>query len=295
MYLPGPLKETMRQLTIVTALSLVFACSANIERSQVADAERTRADAIARRDAAAYSQLVAPELVVIDPDGELLNRDDRMAVVASGASSNTRRVEDDIDVRLYGDLALVMGRSEWQDQGQLNRDYFLRIWANRDGALKMVGAHYTHMSEHAVEANESFGVAERAMQELPVATTAPVGNAEEQVQQAIREQHQAYWRKDADRYVQFAAVDLLRVAENGVSTRDQLVQGMRGNARLPAPPSDQRDVRVRVFGNSAIATWLDQGQDLIGRFSQGRFTVVLVRRGDGWQMVHIQTSGVKQK
>jgi ketosteroid isomerase-like protein len=198
-------------------------------------------------------------------------------------------------VRLYGGVALVLGRSDWQDHGELNRDYFMRIWANRNGALKMVGAHYTRMSDQAIETNETFGPAERAIGELPVAKDAPARNAEEEVQQAIREQHRAYWAKDTDRYLQFAAVDLLRVAENGVSNRDQLVQGMRANGRLPAPPSQQLDVRVRMFGNTAIATWLDQGVDLSGRFSQGRFTVVLVRRGDVWQMVHIQTSGVKRR
>jgi len=175
----------------------------------------------------------------------------------------------------------------------LNRDFFMRVWANRDGTPKLVASHYTRMSEHAVTNNETFGATEHAIQEAPVASNAPDRDAEEQVKLAIREQHQAYWRKDPDRYRTFAAADLLRVAENGVSTREQLVAGMRANARLPAPPSEQLDVKVRLFGNAALETWLDQGGDLLGRFTQGRFTVIFVRRGDVWQMVHIQTSGVK--
>ena len=290
------MKETMRQLTIVAALSLAFACSTRIEQSQVVDAERARAEAInAARRRRPIGRLVSPDLVVIDPDGEVLNRDDRIAAISSGAASNARRVENDVDVRVYGDLALVLGRSDSQANGELNRDFFMRVWANRDGSLKMVGAHYTRISDHAVTQNESFGAAERAIEESPVATNAPDRNAEEQVKLAIREQHQAYWRKDPDRYRMFAGADLLRVAENGVSTREQLITGMRANSRLPAPPSDQLDVQVRLFGNAALATWLDQGGDLLGRFSQGRFTVVLVRRGDVWQMVHIQTSGVKRQ
>jgi ketosteroid isomerase-like protein len=294
MYPTGALKQTMRQFTIVMAVSLAFACSTRIEQSKVVDAERARAEALARRDPAAYGRLVSPDLVVIDPDGEVLNRDDRIVAIGSGAASNARRVESDVDVRVFGNLALVLGRSDSQANGELNRDFFVRVWANQDGSLKMVGAHYTRMSEHAVTHNESFGAAERAIEESPVATTAPDLDAEEQVKTAIREQHQAYWAKDPDRYRRFAAADLLRVAENGVSTREQLITGMRANARLPAPPSEQLDVRVRVFGNAALATWVDQGTDLIGRFAQGRFTVVFVRRGDTWQMVHIQTSGVKQ-
>ena len=284
MYPSGPVKETMRQFTIVTALSLAFACSTRIEPSQDVEAERARTEAINARDTAAYSRLVSPDLVVIDPDGQVLNRDDRLAAIDSGAAADARRVESDVDVRVYGDLALVMGRSDSQANGELSRDFFMRVWVNRDGALKMVGAHYTRMSEYAVTNNETFG-----------ASNAPVRDAEAQVLAAIREQHQAYWSKDPDRYRRFAAADLFRVAENGVSTREQLIAGMRANARLPAPPSEQLEVRVRVFGNAALATWLDQGTDQIGRLAQGRYTVILVRRGDVWQMVHIQTSGVKRQ
>lgn len=294
MNLPGPVKRTMRQLTIVTALALVFACSTRIERTQVIEAERARADAIARRDAAAYGNLVAPDLIVVDSNGDVRDKDARMEAVSSGAASNTKRVEDDVDVRVFGDLALVMGRADSQEKGELNRDYFLRVWAQQNGVLKVVASHYTRVSSIAEDNHETFGEADRAIDELPVGTDAVRGNAEQQVEQAVREQHLAYWRKDTERYLQLAGVDLLRVAENGISNRGQLVQGMRGNARLPAPPSEQLDLRVRVFGNTAIASWLDQGGDLLGRFAQGRFTVVLARRGDGWQMVHIQTSGVKQ-
>ena len=87
--------------------------------------------------------------------------------------------------------------------------------------------------------------------------------------------------------------DQLRIAENGIRGREPLIAGMRANSRLPAPPSDQLDVRVRVYGNAAVAMWLDQG---IGRFGPigSRYTVVLVRRAGGWEMVHIQSSGVKQ-
>jgi hypothetical protein len=69
---------------------------------------------------------------------------------------------------------------------------------------------------------------------------------------------------------------------------------MRGNARLPAPPSEQRDVRVRVYGNVAVTTWLDLGTDTVGRPTPNRFTVVFARRDIGWQMVHIQSTGLKE-
>ena len=284
----------MKPLIVALALPLVFSCSGSLEQTQVAAAERDRADAIARNDADAYSRLIAPDVVVVDRNGVLLSKTDRMSAVDSGRARDTRRAEEDVEVRVYGDVALVIGRSRSQEGGAQFADYFTRIWALREGRLEMVGAHYTDITAQ-VEDDDPVNpsVPDRDIPPLPVATTAPAANAEDDLQRTIRDQHRAYWSKDTDRYRRYAGTDLLRIAENGIRTQEDLIAGMRGNARLPAPPSDQLDVRARLFGNMAVATWLDQGTNLAGRVSQNRFTVVFARRGDVWQMVHIQSTGVK--
>jgi ketosteroid isomerase-like protein len=288
------MKETMRQLGIVTALALVFACSTSLNRPDIVAIEQERADAIARNDAAAYSRLVSPDLLVVDSDGQLLTINDRTAAIDSGRARNTRRAEDNVEIRIYGDIALVVGRSVSQDEGKQLYDYFTRIWVQRGGRLEMVGAHYTDITRQ-VEDDDPTGptVPKGAVTPLPVANTALDPRAEEEVRRVVRDQHESYWAKNTERYMSYAATDLLRIAENGIRTRDELIQGMRGNGRLPAPPSEQLDVRVRVYGNTAVSTWLDRGTDLIGRPTQNRFTVVFARRGDGWQLVHIQSTGVK--
>ena len=286
----------MKQLVaVIMALPLVFACSTEIARSTVADAERARADAIARNDTAAYGRLVAPDLVMIDGTGELVTKGDRMAAVDSGRARNARRVEGDVEIRRYGNMALVVGRAALQDDGQQHHDYFTRIWVQHDGRLEMVGAHYTDITRQVDDDDPSNTVApDHPVVPLPIGTDAPVANANEDVQRVIDEQHQAYWRKDPDRYRLYAGTDLLRVAENGIRSREQLIAGMRGNSRLPAPPSDRLDTRVRLFGNTAVATWLDQGTDLLGRPTQNRFTVIFAYRDRRWQMVHIQSTGLKR-
>ncbi len=256
--------------------------------------ERERADAIARNDADSYSRLVAPDVLVVDRNGELLSKNDRMSAVDSGRARDTRRAEEDVEIRIYGDVALVIGRSRSQEGGAQYADYFTRIWAQQQGRLAMVAAHYTDITAQ-VEDDDPVNpsVPDREIPPLPISTTAAAPGAEDDLQRAIRDQHRAYWSKDSDRYRQYAGTDLLRIAENGIRTQEDLIAGMRGNARLPAPPSEQLDVRARLFGNTAVATWLDQGTNLAGRVSQNRFTVVFVRRGDGWQMVHIHSTGVK--
>jgi ketosteroid isomerase-like protein len=282
----------MKRIATVTAVFLAFACSSSIDEARVVDAERARAEAIARNDPDAYSQLVSPDLMMVDRTGELVTKRDRMAAVDSGRARNARRVENDVDVRVYGDVALVIGRAVSQETGTATHDFFTRIWHQRNGRLELVGAHYTDITQQVNDPDpETPSVPDQPIDPLPIATEAPP-NAEEELRRAITDQHQAYWRKDTDRYLTYAGTDLLRIAENGIRTRGELVQGMRGNARLPAPPSDQLDVRVRVFGTTALATWLDQGHDLLGRPAHNRFTVIFARRGAGWQMVHIQSTGV---
>jgi ketosteroid isomerase-like protein len=278
----------------VMTLPFVFGCSNDPIDVRVEAAERARATALATQDVAAYRQLAADDLLVVDHRGALISRDDRIATVGSGESRITRRGESDVDVRLYGDVALVMGRSVWQGEGRENHDYFTRIWVGRRDQLRMVGAHYTDITAQATENPPTFKVPNHPVHTLPIALTPPVPDAEEQVRRAIDEQHRAYWSKDPDRYRQYAGPDLLRIAENGVRTREELIAGMRGNSRLPAPPSNHLDVRVRVYGNVAVTSWLDEGQDRFGRPARGRFTVVFARRDFGWQMVHIQTTGLKE-
>ena len=284
----------MKPLIVALTLPLVFSCSSSVAQTQVAAAERERADAIARNDANAYSRLVSADVLVVDRNGDLLSKNDRMSAVDSGRARDTRRAEEDVDIRVYGDLALVIGRSRSQEDGAQRFDYFTRIWAQRGGRLEMVAAHYTDITAQ-VEDNDPVNptMPDRHVPALPIATTAPAVNAEDDLQRAIRDQHRAYWSKAEDRYRQYAGTDLLRIAENGIRTQADLIAGMLGNARLPAPPSDQLDVRARVFGNAAVSTWLDQGTNPAGRVSQNRFTVVFVRRGDVWQMVHIHSTGVK--
>jgi Domain of unknown function (DUF4440)/SnoaL-like domain len=284
----------MRLCIAAAALALSCACSTGATPAHVVAAERARADAIARRDTEAYSRLVSPDLLVIDQRGSLLNRDDRITSVGSGEASSARRVESDVAIRIYGDVAIVTGRSTWQNGGVQCYDFFTRIWAGRGGQLKMVGAHYTDITRQMTDDDPTSPGNVVVVPPEAIGTPPPGTDPEEDVASAIRAQHRAYWSKDPGRYRQYAGPDVIRIAENGMRTREELIRMMRGNARLPAPPSDQLDVRVRLHQNVAVTTWLDSGVGLLGNPTQLRFTVVFVPRAGGWQMVHIQSSGVRQ-
>ena len=278
-------------LAMLAAVALIMlGCSPTGIEGSVQAAERARAVAIASRDAAAYSHLADDDLIVVDRRGDVMTKDDRIDLVESGDALTTRRGESAVEVRRYGDVALVMGRSVWQSDERENHDFFTRIWHWRANRWRMVAAHYTDITEHATDNPPTFEVPDSPVPTRPIATTPPPADAEAQVREAIREQHRLYWLKDAARYREFAAPDLLRIAEAGIRTWDDLVTGMARFAPMTEPPSEQRDVRVRLYGNVAVATWLDQGKQIPP--SSGRYTVVFVRRDTGWQMVHMQTTGI---
>jgi len=283
----------MRHLLALSFLALILSCSPDLTVERVTQAERARVDAIVRRDPAAYTDLAAHDLFIVETDGTVATKDDRMAAVHAGDSANARRVESEVNVRLYGRVAIVTGKSTSQDDGKQQYDFFTRIWAERAGRLEMVAAHYTDITRQMTDDDPDAPGSVIVVPAEPIATDTSGGRTEDDVVQAIRAQHRAYWSKDPDRYRRYAGADLIRVADQGVRGREELIGMMRANSRLPAPPSDQLDIRVRMYDNTAVTSWIDKGTGLLGNPTQLRFTVVFVRRAAGWQMVHIQSTGVR--
>jgi Domain of unknown function (DUF4440) len=283
----------MERLMPVLALLLVCGCTKDAIDQRVEEAERARAEAIERRDADAYARLIAPDFFVVERDGSVTSRGERLADVTAGDPVTIRRGEANFTLRPFGNLAVVYGRSKWQREGKVYHDYISRFWVRRAGGWQLVATHTTDVSEQINTASPSFHEPAMPVPTLPLAGSPRAQTAEANVRSAIRDQHRAYWSKDPDRYRLFAGADLLRIAENGVSTRDELIAGMRSNARLPAAPSEQRELGAWVYGNVAVASWLDVGTTLSGRVAQSRYTVVLGYRNGVWQMVHIQSTGIR--
>ena len=115
-------------------------------------------------------------------------------------------------------------------------------------------------------------------------------------EQAVTERVSAYlaaMRKgDAAAIAPFFADDYAATTETGgVQTKAQRLEWAKGDAaRLST--LDYQDLKVRVYGETAVVTGLAASQGEGGTKVNRRFTHVWVRQGGEWRMVAAQTTPV---
>jgi ketosteroid isomerase-like protein len=82
--------------------------------------EKEFARAIVKNDAEAIGQFLADDWVIIDADGGIIEKARFLGVVESGALTHEMMESDDVEVRIYGDSAVVSGltRTKGKFMGQ---------------------------------------------------------------------------------------------------------------------------------------------------------------------------------
>jgi len=109
---------------------------------EVLGAERDWLSAHLRLDVTALDRLMAPDYVQIDDSGGLVDKEEVLASFRSGGRNWTEAHSDDHRVRVYGEVAVVVGR--WRARGTNTGkafDYVARyvaVWVRRDGRWQMV-------------------------------------------------------------------------------------------------------------------------------------------------------------
>ena len=110
-------------------------------------------------------------------------------------------------------------------------------------------------------------------------------------QQSLRELEERWLREEnnPDALESILADDFIHVLPMGFITKAEQLQFMRAH---PAPPNaEQRrfeNLRVRVFGNTGVATGTVVATGADGHVRKTNFTDVFVRRSGRWQAVNAQ-------
>ena len=117
----------------------------------VADLDRQRMDAMARKDLAALDRLIAEDLVYTHSTARLDTKKSLLGAMESGATVYTSVVPSDVEAQDLGDAVVLSGsaRISVLSQGRANAFSvrFTDVWSNRGGEWKMVAWQSTRLPE----------------------------------------------------------------------------------------------------------------------------------------------------
>jgi ketosteroid isomerase-like protein len=150
----------MKRLMTVLALVCVtsFSVLAQTTKEKVSDDGNTEQlirrleiegrEATLKNDVEANDRLLADNWVNVNPDGSVTTKAKLMELLKAGSFKIMSIDNDDVMVRVYGDAAVVTGRSTTKRAGQgsevLTRQVrFTRVYARRQGRWQVVSAHNT--------------------------------------------------------------------------------------------------------------------------------------------------------
>src|SRR4029453_9625810 len=109
--------------------------------------EATFAEAIVKNDLEGIGRLVADDWIIIDPNGEIVDRTRFFEAIKSGALTHDVMESEDFRVRVYGDSAVVTGitRAKGKFMGQEFRtqERATDVFVKRDGRWRCVLTHLT--------------------------------------------------------------------------------------------------------------------------------------------------------
>jgi hypothetical protein len=107
--------------------------------------EQTIGRAIAEGNVSVVEDLLAEDFVGTTPEGTVLTREEVVVSLFSPAYDIESLDNTDIDVRVYGEAAVVVGRGivrgRYNGQDASGQFRYTRVWAQRGGRWYAVAAH----------------------------------------------------------------------------------------------------------------------------------------------------------
>jgi|SRR6266487_4901682 ketosteroid isomerase-like protein len=140
----------MRTLALFIALfvaATVHAAEKLSDEKQILKLEDDWVRALEKQDREGLNKILAREFIFIEPDGSLINRDEYLADRSANASDIGSFKIADVQVRVFGDSALVTGVAKISERHQGNQYRFsLRwkeLWVKEAGNWKVLAGQAT--------------------------------------------------------------------------------------------------------------------------------------------------------
>ena len=114
---------------------------------EILNLEKEFAEAIVKNDPESIGRFVADEWIIIDPNGEIVDRTRFFEVIKSGGLTHHMMESEDFRVRVYGDSAVVtaLTRTKGKFMGQdfSTQERATDVFVKRDGRWQCVVSHLT--------------------------------------------------------------------------------------------------------------------------------------------------------
>jgi ketosteroid isomerase-like protein len=118
---------------------------------ELLEIEKAFADAIVRNDVDAIGRLVTDDWIIIDPNGEIVDRARFLKVIKSGALTHDTMESEDFRVRIYGESAVVTAitsaKGKFAGQEFSTRERATDFFVRRDGRWQCVLTHLTRFGK----------------------------------------------------------------------------------------------------------------------------------------------------
>jgi len=112
--------------------------------------ERAFADAIIKNDLESIGRIVADDWIIVDPNGEIVDRTRFFEVIKSGALTHDMMESEDFRVRVYGESAVVTAitstKGKFMGQEFSTRERATDVFVKRDGRWECVLTHLTRFT-----------------------------------------------------------------------------------------------------------------------------------------------------
>jgi ketosteroid isomerase-like protein len=113
--------------------------------------ENAFAEAIVKNDLEGIGRIVADDWIIVDPNGEIVDRTRFFEVIKSGALTHDMMESKDSRVRVYGDSAVVTAvtrtKGKFMGHDFSTQERATDVFVKRDGRWQCVLTHLTRFAE----------------------------------------------------------------------------------------------------------------------------------------------------
>jgi ketosteroid isomerase-like protein len=149
------LTSTMKCLLSLVALVSLFPlaiCAGETEdRAELKTTEERMSALLARNDIDALLLHLSPDWKLVVSDGTLLTREQLSGIMKSGKLQFTADSVEEMDIRLYTDVAVVVGitrsKGSWEGNEFSGRDRFTDVFIRKEGKWLCVSSHSSELAE----------------------------------------------------------------------------------------------------------------------------------------------------